>query len=488
VQAEPSPAQTSDSATPRWELVVYGLLLAWFAARLVYLAVWMHPYVPPDETTHFGRVLAYAKVWGVPANGPADFEYGLLDHRPWLYYWVMARSLALNFLPIPNLVFLRLLNGAMGLATVVLATLWVREWFRSPWARVLFVAIVSNTLMLTGLFASVSYDNGANLLAAASVLAFTRFRRSRRVTWLLSFGALVLAGCLTKRTFLPLGFLLVLWMVFRERAHLSDLPGRAAAAWRDARPRTWVLAGTLLVLLGFTLSLYGGNFLHYGKLRPGFDQVVGEENAMQNRVFARSRILEQFQAGDISIDEARGRAARIRHRGDRGDTLFLLKTAQLPESTVKGRIPYLADWGWGMLKSAAGYLGHRRAEKGDAFLWGYLAIFALAAVVALGRWRPGAARGVPADAGFLVLGYAFVLIFFVNYPNYQVSRYVELALQGRYLFPVIVPFLALVAWSLAELAPEKARPWLAVGVAAFFLYGDFPWFVQQLQERWLMPR
>jgi len=32
------------------------------------------------------------------------------------------------------------------------------------------------------------------------------------------------------------------------------------------------------------------------------------------------------------------------------------------------------------------------------------------------------------------------------------------------------------------------RPWLVVGVAAFFLYGDFPWFVQQLQERWLMPR
>jgi len=63
-----------------------------------------------------------------------------------------------------------------------------------------------------------------------------------------------------------------------------------------------------------------------------------------------------------------------------------------------------------------------------------------------------------------------------------------LGLQGRYIFPVLVPIYGLVAYGIGELAPEKARPWLVAGVAAFYLYGDFPWFLQQIDpERWLMP-
>ena len=45
----------------------------------------------------------------------------------------------------------------------------------------------------------------------------------------------------------------------------------------------------------------------------------------------------------------------------------------------------------------------------------------------------------------LVLAYAMVLMWLVNYPNYQTYRYIELALQGRYLFPVLVPLYGLVA-------------------------------------------
>ncbi len=114
---------SSQPKPERWELGVYGLLLAYFAARVVWLAFRLHAYVPPDEITHIGRVLAYASVWGVPDNGPATFEYGLLDHRPWLYYWVMARTVALNVFPIPDLFFVRLTNGALGLATAVVGML-----------------------------------------------------------------------------------------------------------------------------------------------------------------------------------------------------------------------------------------------------------------------------------------------------------------------------------------------------------------------------
>lgn len=477
----------SQSKPERWELAAYGVLLAYFAARVVWLAFRMHPYVPPDEVTHIGRVLAYANVWGTPENSASGFEYGLLDHRPWLYYWTMARALALNVFPIPDLFFARVVNGLLGLATVTLGILWVRDWCRSPWARVLFAVLATNTLMFTGLAGSVSYDNGANLLAAASLLAFTRFRTRRSVEWLLAFAALVLAGCLAKRTFLPLGFLLVLWLLVRERRQLAGLVHQGRAAFREASAGTGALLAVVLVLGAFSLALYGGNVLQYGRLVPGFGQVVGEQNAMQNRVFARGRILERFKAGEISIDEARRRAQRIRHAGDRGDTLFLLKTAQLPASSVGGRIPYVGQWSWRVLKTSVGYLGHRRAVKSDAAVYGYTAVFALAGLLLAWRWRPGASGGTPADAAFLALGYALVLMWLVNYPDYQSSRYIELGLQGRYVFPVLFPIYGLVAYALGELAPVKARPWLVAAVAAWYFYGDFPWWLQQIDVKWFMP-
>ena len=175
--------------TERWELAAIGLLLVWFAARVAWLAFQVHPFVPPDEVTHFGRVLAFAQVAGVPDDGPGTFEHGLVGRAPWLYYWLMARAIALNVFPLPDLVFARLVNGLLGLATVALGICWVRAWCTSAWARVLFAVLLSNTLMFTGLAGSVSYDNGANLLAAGAVLAFTRFRLSRRVEWLLALAA-----------------------------------------------------------------------------------------------------------------------------------------------------------------------------------------------------------------------------------------------------------------------------------------------------------
>jgi hypothetical protein len=472
----------------RWELAAIGLLLAWFAARIAWLSFQIHPFVPPDEVTHFGRVLVHAGVWGVPEDGPGTYQLGLVSRGPWLYYWVVARALSLNVFPLPDLVFARLVNGVLGLATAAIAILWLRDWCRSVWARLLFAVLVTNTLMLTGLAGSVSYDNGGNLLAAAALLAFTRFRSSRRSEWLLAFAAFALAGVLAKRTLLPLAFLLVLLLVWRERRDLRAWPAQAVAAWRSASAGWLALLATVVVLGGFALALYGGNLARYGRLLPDFDQVVGVDNAMQNRIFARGRILEQFRAGELTIHEARESASRIRHMGDRGDTLFLLKAAQLPESSVVGRLAYVPEWGRGMLTTSVGYLGHRRALRSNPSLAGYALILAAAAAAIAWRWRPGAARGVPADAAFLVFGYAFVLMWLVHYPSYQSSRYIELALQGRYLFPVLVPLYGLVAWALGELIPGRVRPFVVAAVALFYLYGDLPWLLQQIDDRWLMPR
>ncbi len=479
------PSEPRGNEVPSWEWAACAVLLAWFAVRVVILALQIKPHIPPDEITHFGRVLAYTAVWGVPDNGPATFELGLIDQRPWLYYWTLARVQALNLFGLPELVFARLVNGLLGLATALVAILWIREWCRSPWARLLFLVLVTNTLMFTALSASVSYDNGANLLAAGALLAFTRLRARPSLRTLLALSLLVLGGCLVKRTFLPLAFLFVVLLGIREARRLPGLLRELPGALRT--PSTAALLVGTILLAGLGTSLYGGNWLRHGKLAPDFDQVVGLQNAMSNRVFARGRILDEFLDGELSAGEARAKAERvIRHRGDRNGTLLLLKTAQEPDSSLMGPVAYVGSWASTMLRSSVAYTGHVRLKKGDGMRAAYTLVFAAAALLLAWRWRPGAAGGVPADAAFLVLGYAGVLMWLVHYPAYQKFHYPELAVQGRYLFLVLLPIQGLVAWALAELTPERARPWLAACVGSFFLYGDLPWMLQHLDPRWVV--
>ncbi len=471
----------------RWELALYGVLLAYFAARIVFFALGIHPFVPPDEGTHVGRCLAYARVLGIPANGPTTYEYGLVDHRPWLYYWLMGRILDLNVFPISNLVLLRLANGFLGVGTALIGILWMREWCANPTARALFAVLITNTLMFTGLSGAVNYDNLANLLGAAAILLFTRFRIRGGARALLGFALVLLAGCLAKRSFLPLAFLLVALLVFRERQQLTALPAGVRALLVRPSLATLALCVGVLMLGGSVVALYGGNLLEYGRLSPGLEQVVGERDAMTSRIYARDRILERFRSGEIDYRAAREMAQQIRHMGDRNDTLFLLQAARLPESSLEGPVAYASTWWVRMMRGAVSYSGHRRATRSDAAVVGYSAIFAVAGVLLIRRRRLPEAGGIPADAVFLAAGYALVLMWLVNYPSYLGSKSIELGVQGRYIFPVLLAVHGALAYYLIESLPPRARPWMVAAVAGFYIYGDLPWFLGHVDARWFMP-
>jgi hypothetical protein len=344
--------------------------------------------------------------------------------------------------------------------------------------------------MFTGLAAAISYDNLANLLAAGTLLAFTRFRRDRSPRALLAFFALIFAGCLAKRTFLPLAFLFVVLLVvretLRERAWLAALPGRFAALFRPARASMLALLGVAVVLGLFVASLYGGNVLEYGRLRPDFDQIVGHENAMNNRVYARAYIVSRYQRGELTFEQAEELAQQIRHRGDRSDTLVLLRSATRPESTIVGPVGYASQWMQSMLRSTVGYLGHRRAFRDRAATVAYVLVFLVSGALLVRKWRPSQHGGAPTDALFLGVGYASIVMWLVNYPTYLEFKNVELAVQGRYLFLLIAPIQGLVAYYLLDPLPVRARPWVAAAVAVLFISGDVPWLLSQLSDRWLL--
>ena len=462
-----------DAATPVWTRATIAGCFVWFGARLLGLAVSVDGSVPPDEVTHVGRVLAHAATWGLPQSSPDNHALGLISDRPFLYDWILGRLAAFG---LEDLLWLRVANVGMALATAAYGLRFIRVVSREPLTHVVFLVCLTNTLMFTGIGAAVSYDNGVNLLAAAAFYYLARLCSNWDPRTL---AALLLAtglGCLTKRSFLPLAALIVGAVVVHERRHLRDARTRLAGIGRPL----WI--GLVVVALANVL-LYGGNLVQYGRLVPSFDQVVGIEAARQHRIFARDFILDGYRQGRIEYTEALKLTSTIDHDADRESTRH-----QLANAKKRGdwRVPwfrYPLTWGYIMFDRSLGYFGHQVLHRSHWERVTFGLVLALAFVFQALAWRR--ARS-PLARGFggIALAYGGVLLALVNYPTYLEKGFIDAGVQGRYLFLVWVPLMGWLACALTEDAPRFARLPVAAAVCALFIYSDGPTFWLRTTSAW----
>jgi hypothetical protein len=56
--------------------------------------------------------------------------------------------------------------------------------------------------------------------------------------------------------------------------------------------------------------------------------------------------------------------------------------------------------------------------------------------------------------------------------------------QGRYLFPVIVPLYGFFAHNLVVSLPRRLQAPVAVAVGLWFVYGDLPFFLRAATPAW----
>jgi hypothetical protein len=466
------------------------LLLLYFAARTVLLACTLAPDIPPDETLHMGRAEAYGAVLGIPADNAATHHLGVLRFAPPLYYWVMGKLLRLNATPLDDLLWLRLWNAALGFATALVAVRAIRRLVDDPLARLVALAVVTNTLMFTGVCASVSYDNAVNLLAALAIDALLAFLPRNDAGALVRGALCAAAGCLVKASFVPLALLLTAALLFRQ-GRMWTAVRRSLASWLDERP-VGRGAGLLLLaaLVAANLVLYGGNLARFGSLEADPEAVLGLDAALANRMFARDWIFDGFVRGDLTLAAARRRAAAIDDAGARATTLWLLANEQQrrqgrAEAQRMGPLAYALGWSELMLRRSLGYTGHRRLMKSDVALIPYAVFLAVAALGAARRWRPATAPDAVSYAGWVAFLYATALLWLFNYPTYLRLGFLDVAVQGRYLFPVLVPLGALAVRYAGGAPPAALRPGLLLAVAALFLWGDGPWFWASVPADWL---
>jgi hypothetical protein len=463
------------------------LLLAVFAAKTVYLALRIRTDIFPDEITHFGISQIFSHSLLPPSDSPQSYPFGLITHVPVLYYFLMGKLLPLDVVGLSHLIFLRLVNAALGLATVFIGWRVMRRLVANTGVRLLFLVLLTDTLMFTFLCAGVSYDNLANLLAAASLWCLLAYFQGERTPALLGFLACLCGGALTKTSSLLYAATLLAVLLVRRRSELGPLLRRLIASPFRGGAATIVLAWVTLALAVGVAGLYGGNLAGFGRLVPRADQVLTPEQAMENRIFARDYVVSAYRDGRISGPEALELASKIKHPGDRATALSRLRDIEQERLHPTPRLNRLAyAWRWIRLMAGRTYgvAGHLFFPRAGLSLLPYGLIFGLAAAILVWRFRPGQMDGMSPYLIFLVAGNALVLMQLVNYSTYEALGVVGAAIQGRYLFPVLIPFYALISYYLIGFLRP---PWRAIAggaAAAIFVLGGLPWFLERVTSDW----
>jgi hypothetical protein len=463
-------------------------MLTYFGLRLLFLALNVSPFAPPDEVTHAGLCKIFASVFLLPDNSSQTYEFGLVTNSPWLYYWSMGKLLHLNIFGLPDLVFLRLLNIPLAFGTVLFAWRTLLLLTDDRLIQLLLVVVMTNTAMFSLLSASVSYDNLTNLLAAMAIYYLFAFFKERSEGLLAASILCQLAGCLTKVTFLPLVLGLGLLFLIHESRNLGGLPASVRHYLQTLNLRGWISILAIFVALGMNLNLYGRNYLNYGVLYPSMQQVLSPETAMQYRLAARGLIFNQYREGKISYMDALLLAGEIKHPGDKSDTFYLLMNYEnLKRNPNLWMTPfqYLKVWFESVAATIFGIKAHLPMYKDSRYLIPIYLLFAFSLSGFIARWRPGQSGWLPPCLALIAGYYAGFLLYRVNYDNYLNYGVPGITLQGRYLFPIMGPFYVLLCIYLLRLfRSDYIRISLALATAILFIAYDFPWFLAHATPNW----
>ena len=464
------------------------ILLAYFGIRLVYFALNISAFVPPDEVTHAGICTVFSKVFLFPANAPETYEFGLVTNIPWLYYWTMGKLLNLNFIGLPDLVFLRLLNIPLAFGTVYFARRALLLLTDDRLTQLLLVVAMTNTAMFSLMSASVSYDNLTNLLAAMAVFYLLAFFKQRSGSLLAAAFLVQLAGCLTKITFLPLVLVLNLLLIIHELKNLRDFPVALKCWFLKSGRREWLFALLILIALMLNLNMYGGNYLRYGVLIPSMPMVLSSEIAMNYRLEARGIIFDSYKKGKISYMDALILTGDIKHPGDKADTFGLLMNYENLKRNPQlwlAPLPYVKVWFINMVATIFGIKAHLIMVKELRYLTPLYVVMALALLGFVVRWRPRESGWLPpcmaTSAGF----YAGYLMIEINYSSYLQYGAPGITLYGRYLFLLLTPVYVLLCYYLLRLfRAEYIRVAVALATALLLIVYDFPWFLTHVTPEW----
>ena len=449
-----------------WKKYISNLLLIIFFLSFIGLSVFvstrLREDIVPDEPYHFEVSRQFTHTWGIPENVPTVEQHGsIVRQTPYLSYWLYGRALSAFDLLQPGasrwsqLVFLRIFNSALSVGMLIFTYLISKELIRNKWWRLLPVFVLSNTLMFVLLSSGVNYDNLANLFSAAGVYFLIRVLNkkdflSNSLGWLIS----IALGTWVKEALLPLALaMVVVWVVFIIKNRTQVRPLQVAGI------KTICLGAILLMVIGANFSIYGVNLIRYQSLTPSCsDNFTAEFCASTG--FARRR-------AELALPEK--------------PNVFQAFRQGYPEP-----VRYTFDtWVRAMLMKVFGIMGGQQSYYPIIISY-YHILFYWMLVLGV-RYIRGTSFKIYSLAG--IVGFYTLTLFIKNYDIELAYGFIQVAHQGRYIFPVISLIFALFSYGLYAV-PNKLVRLGTLGVTILlFIYGGpirFIWYYNSVFADWFI--
>lgn len=436
-------------------------ILALFAIESIWIAVSAAYPMVFDENTHFGLIqLHAAQLNPVFLHQPPHSEFaGAITRDPsYLYHYLMSFPYRLivhvTDSQMAQIIFLRFINIAMfGTALVLFRKLLLKTKVSPAIINValLFFVLTPVVPLLAG---QLNYDNllmpvaAVALLLATSISSQITTKKTLPITKILVLAIVSMLGCLVQFAFLPIFagiFLWLAWQIWRGTRNgqlklgLDLKKGWLATSWQKKA----AIAAPLLIAAGLFIQMYGVNVVLYHNLTPRCDQVISAQSCALNGPWQRNH--EAFVNNTGSVN---------------GNPVL-----------------YGASWTYRMF-IAMFYTSSGGASPSAWYLSinplpvifvTALVVFAVGILLAI-RYHRTLFQGYK-YLGFLLFVSVFYCasLFLRNYQDYM-HLGEKVAINGRYLFPVILPLMILVALAYRRLLADKHHMKIGLLMAVFVLF------------------
>ena len=440
------------------------LLLAIFSAYSIFIATNLQTAIIPDETYRFEVSTYFADTIGIPYDVPVAYSSGDNLHRNhYLGYWLYGRAINAFQLFQPDatewqtLVALRIFNWLFALGTLFFVYGLSMELIANKWWQLFPVFMLTNTLMFVFLSGGVNYDNPAIFACAGALYFFVRaLKKEKFVVNSLAWAIFIAIACLIKYSILPLALAMgVIWLVdvIRNRKTLQLEPIKK---WHWS---TLIYLTVLVGLVSLNIALYGVNLVKFHSITPDCADTFPQE--VCDASFFGRRHSEMALPEKLTLIGAfkQGYPEPVRY--------------------------FFDEWIREMLKRIYGIMGEKNYFPINIAYF-HIALFW---VLLLG-FRYLKKLDFVKTSLIVIFGFYTAVLVIMNYNTelaYGFNKYV--ALQGRYLFPVIGIGYVLITHILTKTTNKLLRWGTTAALIGLFLYSGpirFIWYYGTVFADWFI--
>lgn len=423
----------------------------YFTLRVIELSISIQFGIAPDEMEHIKISEIFSRNSFPIQDNAETYVHGVLSRTPYLYYLIMGLLLKINYYGLDEATILRLVNVIFSAGTLFFILKTSALITKSKLVQGLSIIVASNIAMFTFLSASISYDNLANLLATISIYYIVKLYKDFSPGDLMILIITLCLGVLTKLTLLPLALiigLITLVIIYKERARLKS---EFVNFYRKSKIKAFLLSALMLVSIVMVLNLYFVNIYKYKAIIPSCIQVTTIENCSRNPTFTRDEGLVQNK----------------------------------PNVEILDPYHYLDPWQELMLRRTVGIFGHQSLYKPERLLIAY-EILLIVAFLSLARNINRNKKEILIILSIFIF-YTLVLVYYQNYSSYKNIGLIHVALQGRYLFPVLSPLVILFSYFILKITKNNLlKVVLFIITSAVFILGDYLYFKRNVPDTWYM--